>query len=204
MTGDIGARLRAAVSKGGRPSSDYDLNPETVLPAGRRLREAGVLVGVIERGTGPAVILTKRSSQLKHHPGQIAFPGGKVDPCDENPIAAALREAEEEVGLVRRDVEVIGTLPPHETVTSFAVTPVLARVPDSFSATPEVGEVEEVFEVPLSHFLDTRRFQVHSRLWQGRPRYYFTVPWGPFYIWGATARILRALADRVADGEDYR
>lgn len=182
----------------GHASSDFDLNPEVKLPEGRKLRSAGVLVGFVMHNGAPHVILTKRSSHLKHHPGQIAFPGGKQDEGDADVIAAALREAHEEVGLNPDMVEVLGTLPSHETVTGFAVTPVLARVTGEFHPVPEPGEVDEVFLVPLSHIANRARFSIQGRRWRGSRRHYFTVPWGPYYIWGATARILRALAERMA------
>jgi len=190
-------RVRDALRTEGRPSSDFDLNPDVVLPDGRPLRAAGVLVPLIERPFGMQVILTKRSSALKHHPGQIAFPGGKQDEGDADVVAAALREAEEEIALDRANVEVLGTMPAHETVTGFIVTPVLARVLAPFDPRPEPGEVAEVFEAPLSHVTDPTRFIIQSRRWRGQRRHYFTVPYGPYYIWGATARILRALADRM-------
>ncbi|TCK99886.1 8-oxo-dGTP pyrophosphatase MutT (NUDIX family) [Shimia isoporae] len=191
------ASLRAALSAESAASSDFDLNPDVVLPQGRKLRPAGVLVPIEIRDGVPHVILTKRASHLKHHPGQIAFPGGKQDEADADVIAAALREAREEIGLPPEIVDVIGTLPTHETVTSFRVTPVLGQVNDVFDIVPEPGEVEEVFRVPLAHVTDTARFSVQSRRWQGQRRHYFTVPFGPYYIWGATARILRGLAERM-------
>lgn len=197
MAHDTFAHVIRALDHDGRPSSDFDLNPDVILPEGRRLRPAGVLVPFIERPFGAQVILTKRSSALKHHPGQIAFPGGKQDEGDRDVIAAALREAEEEIALDRSNVEVLGTLPAHETVTGFIVTPVLARVHAPFTPRPEPGEVAEVFEVPLAHVTDSARFIIQSRRWRGQRRHYFTVPYGPYYIWGATARILRALADRM-------
>ena len=187
-----------ALSLPGGASSDFDLNPGIVLPEGRVLRPAGVLCALHEAAGRVAVILTKRSTRLKHHPGQIAFPGGKQDPGDADPVAAALREAEEEVGLPRHLVEVLGTLPSHETVTGFDVTPVIGWVRGPFDAVAEAGEVAEVFRVPLSHVLAPGNFRVEGRRWQGRRRYYYTVPYGPYYIWGATARILRALAERAA------
>lgn len=193
---DLRDRILAALDKTSAPSSDFDLNPDVVLPANRSLRDAGVLVGVVA-GERPTVILTKRSSRLKHHPGQIAFPGGKVDPGDGGPIGAALREAEEEVGLDRGMVEVLGTLPSHETVTGFIVTPVLGWIRDEFVAVPEAGEVAEVFAAPFDHVTDPARFSIQSRRWRGSLRHYFTVPWGPYYIWGATARMLRVMADRM-------
>lgn len=176
-------------------SSDYDLNPEVRLPPGRKLRAAGVLVPVIYNGDLPSVILTKRSSALKHHPGQIAFPGGKQDAGDPDITATALREAQEEIGLDPVDVETLGFLPRHETVTGFDVTPVLARITAPFTPVPELGEVEEVFEVPLSHLLELGRFRVEKRRWRGDWRRYYAVPFGPYYIWGATACILRNMAE---------
>jgi 8-oxo-dGTP pyrophosphatase MutT (NUDIX family) len=190
-------RLKAALLQNSTASSDFDLNPDVVLPAGRKLRPAGVLVPVIETSDGAEVLLTKRSSRLKHHPGQIAFPGGKQDDGDADVTAAALREAEEEVGLPRGHVEVLGTLPTHETVTGFLMTPVIGWIDRDFDIRPEPGEVAEVFRVPLAHVTDAGLFTVQSRRWRGTRRHYYTVPFGPYYIWGATARILRGLAQRM-------
>ena len=190
-------RIRAALSRPGLPSSDFDLNPETVLPEGRRLRPAGVLVAITGTDDALSVLLTKRSSALKHHPGQIAFPGGKQNDDDQDVTAAALREAEEEVGLPRTDAEILGTLPSHETVTGFQVTPVIARVTTEFEIRPQPGEVDEVFHVPLAHVLNPDSFRIEGRRWRGQMRLYYTVPYGPYYIWGATARMLRAWTEQM-------
>lgn len=187
-------RLHAAVLRPAGPSSDFDLNPSIVLPPDRILRPAAVLVAVWQ----DELVLTKRASHLKHHPGQIAFPGGKVDPGDASATAAALREAHEEIGLRPDTVEVLGALPVHETVTGFSVTPILGRIKTAFVAVPEAGEVDEVFTVPLAHVLDPSRYAIEGRLWRGSWRRYYAIPYGPYYIWGATARILRGLAERAS------
>ncbi|WP_151718901.1 CoA pyrophosphatase [Gemmobacter serpentinus] len=184
--------------RAGLDSSDYDLNPEITLPPGRKLRAAAVLIGICDGAAGPSVLLTKRASGLKHHPGQIAFPGGKIETSDASPEAAALREADEEVGLDPAQVQVIGRLPAHETVTGYAVTPILGHIRDAFAPRAQAGEVAEVFQVPLAHLSDRRNFRIEQRIWLGQWRRYYAVPYGPYYIWGATARMLRALAERMA------
>lgn len=191
------AALHRALSLPGGESSDFDLNPDTHLPEGRVLRPAGVLVGIDVTGPRADLILTKRSARLKHHPGQIAFPGGKQDPTDPTVADAALREAHEEIGLPPGHVRLIGSLPDHETVTGFRVSPVVGLIESPFEIRPEAGEVDEVFRVPLELVADPAKFRIEGRRWQGRRRYYYTVPWGPYYIWGATARVLRSLADRM-------
>lgn len=191
-TADPITRLRAAAGRAG-PSSDFDLNL-AARTKGLRLRPAAVLVA-FQAGPDPRLFLTKRSSRLKHHPGQIAFPGGKIDPGDRDEVDAALREAQEEVGLPRGLVEVLGTMPPHETVTGFSVTPVLGWIRDDFLPVSEAGEVGEIFTVPFSHVADPRNFLIESRYLRGARRQFYTVPYGPYYIWGATARILRSLAE---------
>jgi len=195
MSDPVARIVRALERASKRPSSDYDLNPDFRLPDGRKLRAAGVLVPIHVEAGEATLYLTKRSSALKHHPGQIAFPGGKQEPYDVDATAAALREAHEEIGLDPANVELFGTLPPHETVTGFQVTPVVGRILAPFEPVPEAGEVEEVFRVPLDHVLKSARYAVQSRQWRGSRRAYYTVPYGPYYIWGATARILRTLAD---------
>lgn len=192
QTPDLENQLIDALSRVSGASSDFDLNTGFALPKNRVLKPAAVLIGVTQDAQ---VILTKRSSQLKHHPGQIAFPGGKQDPTDASVTDTALREAEEEIGLPRSLVRPLGQLPTHETVTSYQVTPIVAVIEGDFDELPEAGEVAEVFRVPLSYITDPANFVVEGRRWQGHTRQYYVVPYGPYYIWGATARILRGLAD---------
>lgn len=189
--------LKGALQQTSDETSDFDLNPGT-HPKGRVLKDAAVLIAFCETKTGPQVLLTKRAAHLKAHPGQVAFPGGKKDDTDADLRATALREAEEEVGLPKDSVEILDKLPPHETVTGFRVTPYVAWVDHPWDQKFDPGEVSESFFVPAEHVLDPIRYHVESRVWMGAPRYFFTVPYGPYYIWGATARMLRALADRMA------
>jgi len=192
-------QLIESLARPARDSSDFDLNPGIDRPQKVALRPAAVLIPLWVRPQGLQLILTKRASHLKHHPGQIAFPGGKVDATDADACAAALREAHEEIGLPPALVHVLGMLPPHETVTGFSVSPVLGLIRDDFLPKAQPEEVDEVFAVPLLHILEPANYAIEGRIWMGHVRQYYTVPYGPYYIWGATARILRGLADRVAE-----
>ena len=202
------ARACARLNARPQTSSDFDLNPGYRAPAERKLRPAAVLMAMARQpsGGGLSVLLTKRASTLRHHAGQIALPGGKIDNDDESAIAAALREAQEEVALPPPLVRVIGHLPMHETVTGYQVTPILGLLEAPFRPSPERGEVEEAFFVPLDHLADMANYRVERRRWLGQWRAYYTVPWGPYYIWGATARMLRALAEglQAAGAEERR
>jgi 8-oxo-dGTP pyrophosphatase MutT (NUDIX family) len=167
---------------------DHDLNPG--MPPARTLTPAAVLVGLVKRPEGLAVLLTQRTDHLHHHPGQISFPGGHKDPGDDSPEETALREAEEEVGLGRRHVEPIGRLCEYVTRTGFSVTPVVAFIEPPFDIIPDPFEVEEVFEVPLAFLLDPANHQRHSREFEGHMREFHAMSFRDYYIWGATAGML--------------
>jgi 8-oxo-dGTP pyrophosphatase MutT (NUDIX family) len=158
---------------------------------------AAVLVPVVNRPAGLTALLTRRTEHLAYHAGQISFPGGHMEPGDARPEDAALRETEEEIGLHRRHVEVIGRLDRYLTRTGFDVTPVVAVVEPPFDLAPDPHEVAEVFEVPLDFLLDPRNHQRHSRQYEGRERHFYAMPYGAYYIWGATAGMLRNLYERV-------
>ncbi|MEM1275767.1 MAG: CoA pyrophosphatase [Pseudomonadota bacterium] len=180
--------------------SDFDLAPEARAPVleGREPRPAAVLCGLLERPEGLQVLLTKRAEHLKQHAGQISFPGGKVDDHDLSPERTALREAEEEVGLTPRAVQVLGALDDYLTGTAFRVTPFVGVVDPRWRATPDINEVAEVFEAPLDFLMDPQnRVRHHYDAPSGR-RYYYAMPWRDYYIWGATAGMLKGLSDRLA------
>ncbi len=181
------------------PSSDFDLNPAfaPTLGSNANLRPASVLIPVVNRLGMAQIILTRRAQDLTHHAGQVSFPGGKQDEGDATALDAALREADEEIGLRRDQVSILGAMQAHRTVTSFVVSPFVGLVDANFVARPDPSEVAEVFEVPLDFLLQAENFQIHSRLWRDQRRQFYVIPYGPHYVWGATARILRALAELV-------
>lgn len=172
------------------PSIGDDLQKE-------RLRDAAVLVPVIDRPNGATVLLTQRSSHLRSHPGQIAFPGGRIDPEDKTARHAALREAEEEVGLDPSLVEVIGQMPYYLTGSGFRILPVLSVVKPDFILTINRDEVDEAFEVPLSFLMNPANHSRGSRMFQGKERFFFSMPYQNHFIWGVTAGILHMIYERL-------
>ncbi|RPE64697.1 8-oxo-dGTP pyrophosphatase MutT (NUDIX family) [Pacificibacter maritimus] len=188
--------IERVLAKAGHPSSDFDLNTNIELPKAP-LKAAGVLLPLIERASGTNLILTKRSATIRNHPGQIAFPGGRVDPGDRDHVAAAIREADEEIGLPPHTVDVLGELPSHVTISNYEMHPVVGWVRQDFTPQAEEAEVSEIFEVPLRHVLDLSKYKVQSRFWRDQKRSFYTVPFGPYYIWGATARVLRSFAEKA-------
>ena len=177
---------------------DHVLNPDLVTRMdGAKLREAAVLVPVIDTGPDAQVILTRRAAAMRKHSGQVAFPGGAVDPEDGSVEDAAMREAEEEIGLDRRFVEPVGRLPVYMTTTGFRITPVLAVVQPGFTITPNPAEVDAVFETPLSFLMTQANHQRESRVWDGIERHYYVMPYGEHHIWGVTAGIIRTMYERL-------
>jgi 8-oxo-dGTP pyrophosphatase MutT (NUDIX family) len=176
---------------------DLDLDPSVWERAGvAATKPAAVLVPVVDRPE-PAVILTMRTAELPSHAGQIAFPGGKIDQGDQGPLAAALREAQEEVGLDHRLVEPLGFLDLYLTFSGFRILPVVARVAPGYELTLNASEVADAFEVPLDFLMGPENHQRHSRDWKGIQRHYYAMPYQERYIWGVTAGILRNLYERV-------
>lgn len=160
---------------------------------------AAVLVPMVMREQGLTVLLTQRTAHLHDHAGQVSFPGGRVEPEDPNPVATALRETLEETGLAHHHVDVIGRLPQYFTGTGFSITPVTALVQPGFDLAPDEFEVAEVFEVPLAFLTDPRNYRLHcAQLPDGGVRRYFSVPWQQFFIWGATAAMLRGMYQVLA------
>jgi 8-oxo-dGTP pyrophosphatase MutT (NUDIX family) len=172
---------------------DDDLNPGLVSLTG--LRDAAVLVPLVDRAEGLTVLLTQRTEHLNAHAGQISFPGGRVEDSDADAVAAALRETEEELGLPPSHVEVIGQLDLYVTRTGYSVTPVVGFVNPPFTLNPDPFEVAEAFEVPLAFLIDPANHQRHSRVLRGAERWFYAMPYGKRYIWGATAGMIVNLSE---------
>ncbi|BBE72386.1 CoA pyrophosphatase [Oharaeibacter diazotrophicus] len=165
--------------------------------AGLTLRDAAVLIGLFERAEGVSLLLTRRTDQLRSHAGQIALPGGKIDPTDDGPVAAALREAEEEVGLDRRLVHPLGLLDPYVSNSGYRIFPVVAFVEADAPLEPNPDEVADVFEVPLAFLMTPTNHLIESRPWRGAERRYYAMPFEGRRIWGVTAGILRLFYEQV-------
>jgi len=178
--------------------SDFSLNG--VIPTPTSFRPAAVLVPLVRREPGITVLLTQRTEDMPSHAGQIAFPGGRKQQEDADAKATALRETEEEVGLSRTFVQVIGAVDSYRTGTGYEITPVVGIVTPGFTIHADPREVADVFEVPLAHFLDAQNHRIDSRMYQGRERRFYAMPYGDRYIWGATAGMLKNLHFVLTNG----
>ncbi|MCO5730435.1 CoA pyrophosphatase [Rhizobium sp. SSA_523] len=189
-----GAPLAQAIHDHG----DHLLNPDIVAQVeGLALKDAAVLVPVVDDRDGGKVILTQRATKLRKHSGQIAFPGGAIDLGDTGAEGAALREAQEEIGLSPHFVEPVGRLPDYYAASGFRITPVLAVVRRGFTLKLNPDEVDKAFEVPLSFLMDPHNHAQGSREWQGAIRRFYRMPYGEWNIWGITAGIIRTLYERL-------
>lgn len=182
-----------------RPRGDHDLQGGPAeIPDEAGAIAAAVLIPIVLHPAGPTVLLTRRATALRSHSGQIAFPGGRVDAVDGSPLVAALREAEEEIGLARDKVRTVGYLDAYLTGTGYRVVPVVGLIEPPLALTINPAEVDEAFETPLAFLMDPANHQRHAREWQGRQRTYYAMPHGDRYIWGATAGMIRNLYERLA------
>ena len=181
--------LRNSFARADQPR-DAIYGDQGARPEASELTPASVLVPIVLRETGLTVLFTRRTAHLKNHSGQISFPGGRVEPDDPGPEHTALRETREEIGLTGERIELLGRLADYHTRTGYRIIPVVGLVTPPFTLKPDPDEVDEVFEVPLPFLLDAGNHQRHAREFQGEIRHYFAIPWGGYYIWGATAGML--------------
>jgi 8-oxo-dGTP pyrophosphatase MutT (NUDIX family) len=190
-------RLAAGLARPAPPDDPHDLHL-IALQEGTRVTDAAVLVPVVNRADGLRLLFTQRTPHLDAHAGQISFPGGRVEASDSSREETALRETEEEVGLARSAVTLIGRLPEYAIPSGFRITPVVGWVEPPFVVTPDPFEVADIFEVPLEHFLDAANYQRREFHFRGRHRHYLAVPYEGRYIWGATAGMLYTLCRMLA------
>ena len=196
--GADGAGGRVRSGRDARLGGDRDLDPGIPAPVGVHT-PAAVLVPIVERAEGLTIILTQRTEHLADHAGQVSFPGGRIEDHDADEVAAALRETEEEIGLPRSHVRVVGRLDDYETGTGFLVTPIVGLVRPPFPIERDEFEVAEVFEVPLSFILEPANHELRSGVFGGRRRHYYVLPYEDHFIWGATAGMLINLYERLRD-----
>jgi 8-oxo-dGTP pyrophosphatase MutT (NUDIX family) len=189
--------LESRVSGGGdvpAGRSDFELNPEmAALTKDEHKQPAAVLIPVIEEGFQASILFTQRTDEMPTHPGQISFPGGKMDAVDSNLVDTALREAHEEIGLEGRFIDTIGFLDDYVTSTGYRISPLVAVIRPGYTITPDNSEVADVFDVPLSFLMEPQNHEMHSREWRGTQRKYYAMPYENRFIWGATAGMLRNL-----------
>ncbi|MEP3477182.1 MAG: CoA pyrophosphatase [Hyphomicrobiales bacterium] len=160
------------------------------------VKEAAVLVSFLHREDQPKLVLTRRTLSLSNHKGQIAFPGGKIDKEDLSPSHAAMREANEEIGINQAQIKVLGKLPLYQTVTGYNITPIVGELSPPFIFKKAEDEVDEIFELPVEFMMDVKNFKKESVIYEGERREFWALPFNDYYIWGATAAILRELAGR--------
>ncbi|SHF14166.1 ADP-ribose pyrophosphatase YjhB, NUDIX family [Kaistia soli DSM 19436] len=187
---------RLLIPIGGSGVAERVLNPEFHPPHGFRPKAAAVLIPIVAR-EAPTVLMTRRTTRLRKHAGQISFPGGQIDPGDAGVAEAAMREAEEEVGLDPRLVQPIGRLDPYIAPTGYHITPVVARVDPALQLRLNPDEVEAAFEVPLAFLMTPENHRRGSREWDGARHFFYEMPYDEHYIWGITAGIIRGLYERV-------
>ena len=188
--------LKQWLTRTAPPPQPEDLHVSTI-PAGARVTEAAVLVPIVNRSGELHILLTQRTDHLTDHAGQISFPGGRVEPEDANREETALRETEEEIGLSRARITVLGRLPEYDVASGFRITPVVGWVEPPFELALDAFEVASVFEAPLAHFIDPLKFERREYRFKGRHRHYMAIPYAGRYIWGATAAMLYSFARMV-------
>lgn len=179
------------------------------LQSDQALRRAAVFVPLVQRPSGLHVVFTRRADHLYDHAGQVSFPGGRIEPTDQDEVAAALRETHEEIGIEPQYIQLFGTHPSYITSTQFTMKPVIGVLKPGFTLKPDLSEVAEVFEVPLSVLLDPNQHRLHyAQIGKGEDRYYFSISWQSYFIWGATAALIRnfyhylAAAQGIDGGQD--
>ncbi len=199
MLNRASVRARMATPRPPRERGDGDLNPDfrrrELLAQGRSLRPAAVLVPLVDRARGMTVLLTQRSPHLADHAGQVCFPGGRMEPHDRDPATAALREAQEEVGIAPDCIELVGQLDKYVVRTGYEITPVVGVLDPPSALVHDPTEVSDVFEVPLSFILDPLNVQLQQRAFNGAMRQFYVWPYPGYYIWGATAAMLVNLSE---------